>query len=65
MRSAISKPSTTARETMTVTEFKMWNNTVENIVEVAFFHDDTYTKFTVSKAMFNDALRETFNKEVE
>ena len=50
---------------MTVTEFNMWNNTVNNTVEIAFFHDDTYTKFTVSKVMFNNALKETFNKEVE
>lgn len=50
---------------MTVTDFKMWNNTVNNTVEIAFFHDDTYTKFTVSKDMFNVALKDTFNKEVE
>lgn len=50
---------------MSVTEFRMWDNDVNNIVEIAFFHDDTYTKFTVSKDMFNAALKETFRKEVE
>ncbi len=43
---------------MTVTDFKVWNNTVNNTIEIAFFHDDTYTKFVVQKDMFVKALKD-------
>lgn len=49
---------------MTVTEFHAWYDCIKDIVEIAFFHEDTYTKFTVQKDMFVKAIKDTFNVEV-
>ena len=49
---------------MTVTEFHVWYDCVKQMVEVAFFQEDTYTKFTVHKDMFVKAIKDTFNVEV-
>jgi len=49
---------------MTVTDFQVWYDCVKNLVEIAFFHEDTYTKFTVQKDMFAKAIKDTFNVEV-
>lgn len=49
---------------MTATEFHVWYDCVKDIVEIAFFQEDTYTKFTVQKDMFAKAIKDTFNVEV-
>lgn len=49
---------------MTVTEFNIYDSD-EDTVEIAFSHDGIYVQFIVDKDMFANAIRDSFDVEVE